>query len=701
MTIQIEQTLHGYEVGHQLLMSSTNLSTDAKQTLLIQSDLSGSNVDEFFKAYLTGYPLHEFYAFSKTWYAEEMPRPGCVWTHTLLIALSDLGKIPDLHHLLRLFKRPQRGVYREYENAIVISRDFLVNEKLAFSQTKLETAVMSAVYEEPNRSILVPCKTAQEAEEAVLNIWSGQWPRLRRNFLFCTGALSPKYLDRREFDLQVVPRRNLVTFESQSPNGFTVTSTENIRQEWLEFLYKVPKNTLRRFLWTFGVDVPGVRKSYIPMVLLCRQALMSHPSLDAVTSIIWKSFKESKEAAKLKSNLFSNQELFNFQRKDVIYHLLSEQNLVSEEFHSIDIGAALVDAFNQGEFDITEFIDLYKRLGDRAPQHFWEQLVASDEDLLKMLTRDYRFIEIFEDRLLDLAVNSRTWQVDDALQFHILQLLNRKKVSNWDLIVEAIFDSKSNIMSIAVFRNADRIRAFLKCCNNFSYGYYPQISSHIFTEFKHVFIEFVRSNVGLLSRETIENVFKNLTLQEITSIGFDGKTWVNLHKRIEEEYIRVHAGCALLSLGFNRRVDWSVWVVLGCFSEVYHFAMHSKLSLRNWDVVPVDMSEEEEEPDFITSIFKNLNLFSPKKNEVPNWDYCELLLRTLVNKFIKYKWAHQILIDCLTTQELTERFVRYTLSFNKGEKLLRRILEGVSRSSVKIHKHQVTIFGDVRKRMKY
>src|ERR1700740_3131163 len=141
MIIKIEQTLHGYEVGHQLLMSSTPLSSDAKQTLLVQSDLSGSNIDEYFKSYVTGYPIGNYYAFSKTWYADEMPRPGCVWTQTLLIAFADLGKIPDLSELRKLFKRPIRDQYELYAEQLTLDIASAKNENI-FDRTIVESALL-------------------------------------------------------------------------------------------------------------------------------------------------------------------------------------------------------------------------------------------------------------------------------------------------------------------------------------------------------------------------------------------------------------------------------------------------------------------------------------------------------------------------------------------------------------------------------
>ena len=77
-SIEINQTLHGYKNGHQLLACSIDLPSPIKKTLLYQSDLSGSNLSKGFENYISGYPIEgsNLYAFSKTWYADEMKRPG-------------------------------------------------------------------------------------------------------------------------------------------------------------------------------------------------------------------------------------------------------------------------------------------------------------------------------------------------------------------------------------------------------------------------------------------------------------------------------------------------------------------------------------------------------------------------------------------------------------------------------------------------
>lgn len=109
-TIMIEQALHGYSHGHHLLATSIELSNNSQRTMSILSDLSGPEVYEGFSEYITGYPLVDdnYYALGKTWYAPEMKRPGCVWTHTLLVKFDDLNEISEDAILSRYFVRPEK-----------------------------------------------------------------------------------------------------------------------------------------------------------------------------------------------------------------------------------------------------------------------------------------------------------------------------------------------------------------------------------------------------------------------------------------------------------------------------------------------------------------------------------------------------------------------------------------------------------------
>src|SRR5690348_10588220 len=109
--IRVHQAFHGYADGHRLLACSTALKTRDQKSMLVMSDMSGPNAVIGDEGYLTGYPLSDSgaYALACTWAATEMSRPGCVWTHTLLIDFADLAVLPSMGFLLKYFRRPTRG----------------------------------------------------------------------------------------------------------------------------------------------------------------------------------------------------------------------------------------------------------------------------------------------------------------------------------------------------------------------------------------------------------------------------------------------------------------------------------------------------------------------------------------------------------------------------------------------------------------
>ena len=104
----IEQTLHGYDMGHGLLASSLpNLAPEDQALLFKLSDWTGFHVLNANEedCYLTAYPLpsKKYYAIAKTWYADEMERSGCVWTHTLLIPIDGISQEFDFRTIIDLF----------------------------------------------------------------------------------------------------------------------------------------------------------------------------------------------------------------------------------------------------------------------------------------------------------------------------------------------------------------------------------------------------------------------------------------------------------------------------------------------------------------------------------------------------------------------------------------------------------------------
>ncbi len=104
--VTVNQCLFRYDEGHRLLATSQRLP-DAASILLLHSDLVPGLPTNKFKSYWTGVPVPPLksYALMHTWPAPEMPRPGCVWIHVLLIGFADVARFQDLA-VLQSFRPP-------------------------------------------------------------------------------------------------------------------------------------------------------------------------------------------------------------------------------------------------------------------------------------------------------------------------------------------------------------------------------------------------------------------------------------------------------------------------------------------------------------------------------------------------------------------------------------------------------------------
>lgn len=203
----VHQAIHGYRDGHRLLSSSTSLSADAMRAMLVLSDMSGPSMQPGFDEYLTGYPLpgSEFFVFAKTWYAPEMRRPGCVWTHSLLIPRVLVAHV-TAPGLLEKFRRPQLDcVEKSAAEQIVLDDADGGASGDRFGDRAVAAALIGAVLGQP-RPVIVSVDSAALLESATLRLWDELWPAEKARFSFCTGALMPRSNAGALLDLQAVPR---------------------------------------------------------------------------------------------------------------------------------------------------------------------------------------------------------------------------------------------------------------------------------------------------------------------------------------------------------------------------------------------------------------------------------------------------------------------------------------------------------------
>ena len=181
---QIDQLVFGYEEGHRLLGGSTTIPATALAVLLGATD---APVESSTDRLVTGVPLDSIarYALCFTWNAPELPRPGAVWSHVLLLELRHFES-PGIVGLLRkLARRPEPRGLGYYSTRLDLGSEGAPGEarSLCCSLDLIE-AIATAVYGDGGP--VVVHKNLADSEDALFAIWEAQWPKLRSRFEFRT-----------------------------------------------------------------------------------------------------------------------------------------------------------------------------------------------------------------------------------------------------------------------------------------------------------------------------------------------------------------------------------------------------------------------------------------------------------------------------------------------------------------------------------
>lgn len=269
--VKVHQALHGYADGHRQLAISTQLKPKDVKTMLVLSDLSGPGAVIEAPGYLTGYPLvdSKVYAIARTWPAPEMSRPGCVWTHTLLLDFADLATLSDASEVLPLFRRPEIGGAAAYATALEVPTGSDATPVPA-DTGPYARALMAGLYGSPRERIVAPRPIDIDVDVVVMALWGQQWPRLRRSFRFCTFASADRSTEGGTFDLQLLPSLDR-SVRTRFPNALEATERIENDEAWVDEaladLLAPDASDLRSFLRRIGGDVASGRGAFRP---LCR-----------------------------------------------------------------------------------------------------------------------------------------------------------------------------------------------------------------------------------------------------------------------------------------------------------------------------------------------------------------------------------------------------------------------------------------------
>jgi hypothetical protein len=684
--MELNQCLHGYKDGHQLLASSIELPGEVRKTLLLQSDLSGPSLEKGFEEYVSGYPLPEIgsYAFAKTWYAAEMKRPGCVWTQTLLIEFADLAKVNDFISLLNHFVRPDKDGFDYYFKKINLepTENYPGNDE----RNEWEKLITFYLYEYPASPIIIPAKTSKDHDSEVLRIWSRQWPRLRRNFTFCTGALSLRSIDDKNFDLQIVPEQSTSTIKRQNDTAVIVNPEENPSATWLMNPEKYKSDLVREFLWTVGSEIGGLRANYIPLIKIMDLIGGDEFDLLSIHNTFQRNFPKPEEAKQLKKYVFGPENKFrqlNFER-EITAFLILQPNIGYLKLDDLDLNNRLVQLFKSNDIDFHKLLYLWKNKADerRIDAAIWREVSLSEDEILISMIEDPSLINELKENLPVLAMGHKIWRSEAKIQEGLIKNLfeNRNKHDNKQYIF-SILDAESDVISHAFsLLGAEIIDYSLewlvssKGNRRFPKMWRKQLfSKHINDVFRWI------EKRQVMSAKLFELLLQDVEPYKLSELYIPWEMWVAAYNELKKagyDIDHAYLSCALLSLSLEAKRSGYEGIIATVFIDAYNYAGQSKIDEYSWRILKKETFLDDERSNMPFGFFSFLN---PENNNyakynVSYWDYCEYLMRTVSNAFVRQRWSSQVFLDTFKTGELFTRVIKYLSMYQRGRIYLSAIL---------------------------
>jgi hypothetical protein len=657
-----------------LACSASELTPRDTKTLLVMSDASGPGLRTTSDGYLTGYPLVEsgFYALARTWSAPEMPRPGCVWTHTVLIEFGDLANVAQLAGLISAFERP------EVPNSIEKYGAHMLVELGPESSADLEeirSLLMSLIhdlYTNPRNRIFVPSESGEIVESGVLHLWSQQWPKLRRSFRFCTQSYSDRSQASEEpFDLQFGPASVMARARELSELTPPTTNIGNHIWDSLaleDLLHGVPG--LRAFLRTTGAEIADGRRAFPALVevFAAIQSVHNSGTLDSeILRLVDKSFPPN-EGRSLRSAVVAIvlQNVDSCENSDFEY-LLDNLDLVDADLLAEKgdlIGGRL---WRQSPM---RFVRLLEASG--LPSMWLPRVLGSFSvpDLLQGLSAEPLVTPAVLKRRPEIAVDPEYWKLKSEITDWGLRSLSSDSPQFADAIEAMITAGRPELSETVVHRfgSGPVLRSVLEYMSKARSGTTSAAAMHLWLR---AGLHEPSVIAGELARETGKSRIALAAIARATSpdtvpndYGHD--PWL-LAMRLARDSLDAssahYLSAYLLSRALGYRSRSQAELAAFCFDDVYVPALTSQLSNDAWML---------------------LDFRLPRSAWGFEWDRCRRLRTGLLEAFVGRDLSVEFFAALTKSDDLFVELANETAHMWRGRAYLRRTLVQVRLSPMRI-----------------
>lgn len=394
--MKIHQILHGYQDGHGRLAGSVQDITPQDAALMSQmSDWSGYR-DPAGKdnSYITAYPLLEsgYYVVAKSWYASEMERPGCVWTHSLLIDLNDIESQFDFRLLEKIYQRPVRGDYGLYNKSIELD----VEQKFekGWDGSKVDdVSLMFMLSTLVNGEENFFLKVEQESlwnQRLCLTFLQFLPTGMLRRITMSSGCGSPRRMLNELLSMQFVSNNDGLSLVSPPWSGQLEENDFSAGLKFVTFAMKEKEEDVSSLIKVFSNDIGEDGRKYIGVCLLLemlyhgirKEGTVSYR--DVIGTLI-AYFPDKEDGELVKNNFLRNRiaMLYCDSEQDCLFDIVT---FVDSEEHFTEGQIALWDRISvMAASDKPGYLQLISRLtGSENNQGFVKEILIDCFDRLTL-----------------------------------------------------------------------------------------------------------------------------------------------------------------------------------------------------------------------------------------------------------------------------------------------------------------------------
>lgn len=387
--MKIHQTLHGYSEGHILLASSISTLTQRdRKKMAVLSDWDEYARKEDDSSYITAYPLPDspYYVIAKTWYANEMERPGCVWTHSLLLDISEGSDFFDYRAFIFAFVRPQRDKYTDYNKPLDIKGE--IDEKtLMPSPFKMPSLAhwFHVLLRKDEPLAFVVDQPTSYYQIFLLSLMNHLPIGILSKMSMCSGTGRIRKYENELFDLQFIVnnRNNLAKIDSQ------ITDDEE-GIDWCQYVaqsIQEEKLNVPMLLHRFASDIGGRMDAYaaVVMVYIILDRLRD-PGEDNIVKfrltlrILAEAFASKVEGANFKSAMLDRTiTKYYFDERSFIYEMAITKYWEAFDYEKLDFAVRAKVYFKSQS--VNEMASLLEGLLECKENNPYKQTVLDNVDI--------------------------------------------------------------------------------------------------------------------------------------------------------------------------------------------------------------------------------------------------------------------------------------------------------------------------------